>query len=178
MTRPFLIVLAALGVGAGAWSGLAHAQHGPGDPGGPHIAAVQREAGLTDAQVGQLRKLMQDERKIAIRRRADLQIARMELEEQLDAPTVDEKVVAAKTKAVADLQAAGVKARVDHRLAVRKVVSADQFAKMRALMRPHRREQFREFRGHGRGPRGPRFGRPASPPDGPRPDDRDEEEAH
>src|SRR5262245_5682304 len=73
-------------------------------------ADFEREAGITDAQRAQLRKIHEDDAKLGIRRRADMQIARMELNELLDAPTVDEKAVAVKVKALSDLQAAALKA--------------------------------------------------------------------
>jgi len=124
--------------------------------------------------VSQLRKLRQDERKLAIRRRADLQIARMELDELLDAASVDEKAVAAKVKAMADLQAASLKARVDHRLALRKVVSAEQLEKMKMLRRQHRHGLRRDGRGPEGGPRGRRPERPQAP----RPDGESDDEVH
>lgn len=166
MKRAFWMALLAPGVVAAlvaAWPALAQGPGGPGPgPGGPRpdrprpdLSAMQREAGLTDAQVSQLRQLKQADRKLAIRRRADLQIARMELDGLFEAATVDEKAVAAKTKTLADLETAALKARVDHRLAVRKVVSAEQLEKMKRLRPRH---------GDGR-------------PDGPPPDDDDESDA-
>ena len=119
-----------------------------------------------------MHKLHSAERKAAIRRHADTAIARMELDEALSAPTVDEKLVAAKVKALADLQAASVQARADRRLAVRKLLTPEQEAKMSQLMRDRRagraahrgaRRQGPGRRGHmgpGGGPGGP------SAPDG------------
>jgi len=181
MTRPLMIALVALGTAAASLAALPQGQPGDGPPRRPNVAALQREAGLTDAQASQLRKLMQDERKLAIRRRADLQVARLELDELLDAASVDEKAVGARVKALADLQAAALKARVDHRLAVRKVVTAEQLEKMKMLHRGPRPRAGREWRRPGPGPQGgPGFGRPPGPdgpPNPPRPDaDRDDDE--
>ncbi len=190
MKRSSWFALLALGIAAAvaaAWPALAQGPGGQGPagpgpgPGGPRpdrprpdMAAMQREIGLTDAQVSQLRQLEQADRKLEIRRRADLQIARMELDELFEAATVDEKAVAAKVKVIADLETAALKARVDHRLAVRKVVSAEQMQKMR-MLRPPRPDGPPP----GPGARGPRVGPPMGPegrPDGPPPDD-DENDA-
>lgn len=98
-------------------------------------AALQREVGLTEEQAAALRRLRAEERKQAIRRRADLAIARVELEEALEAATVDEKLIATRVRAVSELQAAALRARVDRRLALRKVLTPEQRDKVRQLRR-------------------------------------------
>jgi Spy/CpxP family protein refolding chaperone len=144
------ILLAGVGAIVVAGAAIAVAQPGTGGPGGRRdVVSVQAQLGLNDEQAAQLRKLHAAERKEAIRRHADTAIARMELDEALNAPTVDEKLVAAKAKAVADLQAASVQARVDQRLAVRKLLTPEQQAKMSQLMRDHRAGR-RAHRGVGR----------------------------
>lgn len=134
-----LHILAAVGTLAVAGVALAAApQAAPGRGRGgrrPGIGRIQQELGLSAEQAGQLKKMWMDERKQAIRRRADTAIARIELDEAIDAPTVDDKVVAAKQKALADLEAAALKARTDHRLALRRLLSPEQQDKMRQLMR-------------------------------------------
>jgi Spy/CpxP family protein refolding chaperone len=122
---------------------------GPGHrrPGGRDIKA---ELGLSDAQYAQLRKARVEVRKAAIRRRADLQVARLELRELLDAPTPDEKAVAAKVKELNELQAAALKARVDARLTLGKMLSPEQREKLKEMRGPGRRGRG------GYGHRGPR----------------------
>ena len=95
-------------------------------------------SGLSEEQAEQLRRLRAEERKQAIRRHADLAIARLDLDEALDAPTVDEKLVASRVRAVSDLQAAEVRARADRRLAMRKVLTPEQQQKLRQLTRERR----------------------------------------
>ena len=132
--------------------------------GRPDLAAIQAELGLSAEQAAQMKKLRADGRKQAIRQRADLAIARIELEELMDAPSVDEKAVAARVKAVSDLEASSLKARTDQRLAMRRLLSPEQQEKMKQLMRRGRMERVRA-----RGERQP--GRPGSqaprPPAGP-----------
>lgn len=99
---------------------------------------MKEELGLSETQASQLMKLRSEERKAHIRRRADLEIGRLELNELLEAPQVDERAVAAKVKELADLQAAALRARVDTRLAVRKALTPEQHDKLKSLMRGRR----------------------------------------
>jgi Spy/CpxP family protein refolding chaperone len=170
MTRFLLGSVAALGIAGGAFLALpARAQNADRPrPERPRAdpAAMPHEAGFTEAQRDQLRQLQQADMKLAIRRRADLQIARMELDELFEAATVDEKAVAAKAKVVADLEAANLRADVDHRLAVRRIVSAEQYQKMKMARPPHGDRGPQGGRGPGSpgGMGGPGFG---PPPGGP-----------
>jgi Spy/CpxP family protein refolding chaperone len=160
----------------GSWAALATAQPTPPDGRGPRGgemrerahrrdgAALERQLGLSEEQAEQLRRLRAEERKLAIRRHADLAIARLDLDEALDAPTVDEKLVASRVRAVSDLQAAEVRARADRRLAVRKVLTPEQQQKLRQLTREGRSERAGTWRGRGAG-RGPQP--EAARPDGP-----------
>ena len=123
----------------GSWrrrKGAAERRQGRPDP-----AAIQAELGLSADQAAQLKKLRDDGRKQAIRQRADLAIARIELEEAMDAPSVDDKLVAARVKAVSDLQASSLKARTDQRLAMRRLLTPEQQEKMKQLMRQGRMER-------------------------------------
>jgi Spy/CpxP family protein refolding chaperone len=122
---------------------VAVAQERPWREGRPDRAALRAELGLSADQTAQLEKLRVEGRKQAIRQRADLAIARLELAELMDAPTVDEKAVAAKVKAISDLQAAGLKAWTDERLAMRRLLTPEQQEKMKQLRRQHRREHGR-----------------------------------
>lgn len=129
---------------------------GPGM--GPGPGRIKAELGLTDEQETQLRKLHLDQRKAQIRRRADLQVARMDLQELLAAKTVDDKAVAAKMKEINDLAAAGLKAHVDGQLGMRKVLTPEQVEKMKQLHNRPGRPQ-RQFRGR----QGPRRGEGPEP---------------
>lgn len=132
---------------------VAAAQGRPGREGrpGPEVrpgrADLRAELGLSADQTAQIQKIRSEARKQAIRQRADLAVARLELRELMTAPTVDQKAVAAKVKEISDLQAASLKARTDEHLAMRRVLTPEQQEKMRQLVR----ERWRE--------RGPRRGR-------------------
>jgi Spy/CpxP family protein refolding chaperone len=107
-------------------------------------AEVMKERlGLTEAQVSQLEKLRTDERRAAIQRRADTQLARLELEQLLKADTVDEKAVAARVKQLTDLHGAALNAKVDGRLALKKILTPEQQEKLRQM----RAERPRGHRG-------------------------------
>jgi len=160
-------VLLALGVVVAAGLALAAAQdpeRGPG-PARPRRAmdpgVMKQELGLSDQQASQLQKLRLDARKTAIRRRADTQLARLGLQEQLHAPSVDEKALQARVKELSDLQAANLRARVDAQLALRRILTPDQQEKLKELRarrpRPERLDAP-DDRPRERAPRPPRPG--------------------
>jgi Spy/CpxP family protein refolding chaperone len=102
-------------------------------------------------------ELHSDQQKASLRKRADLQVARIELKDLLGATTVDDKAVAAKVKELGDLQASVLRARVDGQLAFRKVLTPEQFEKLKAMRmdQPRGPRPDRLRRGPGRpGPRG------------------------
>jgi Spy/CpxP family protein refolding chaperone len=106
------------------------------------FARVQEALGIDEAQAERLRQIQTEGRKQQIRNQAETQVARMELEELLLAEVVDEKAVVAKANQLAELQKAALRARVDHQLAMREILTADQARKLKA------------FRGRARGQRG------------------------
>ena len=132
------------------------------------MAAIQSEIGLTDQQMAEIRRIHTEGRKAAIRRTADLRIARMELDELLSAATLDEAKIAARVKTIGELQSAAFKERTESRLAVRRLVTAEQYQKMQQVrrdgMREHRERPMGRPMGGGRGEHGE--GGPAGPGDG------------
>jgi Spy/CpxP family protein refolding chaperone len=137
-------------VGALAVAGTvmtATAEERPRRQGRPGLESLQAELGLSADQAAQLNKLRAEGRKEAIRHRADLAIARIELSELMDARAVDENAIAAQRKAVSDLQATALKARTDQHLAMRRILSPEQQEKLKQLKQQNRRD------------RGPRPGR-------------------
>lgn len=131
-----------------------------GGPTGDLEARLQARLGLNDEQMDQLHKLKLERQKAEVQRKAALQVARLEMNELFRAATVDEKAVAAKLKTVSDLEVAGLKARVDDRLALRKIVTAEQAEQIEKLMAVRHRmreagaqmRQGRPGRGAGRPP--------------------------
>jgi Spy/CpxP family protein refolding chaperone len=140
---------------------VATAQERPRREARPDRAAIQAELGLSADQAAQIEKLRVESRMQAIRQRADLAIARIGLQELMNGPTIDEKAIAVKVKAISDLQAAGLKARVDERLAMRRVLTPEQQEKMKQLMRQHRQDRGAR---PGRAWRGGRPGAGTPPP--------------
>lgn len=135
----------------------------------PH-QRMQQELGLSDAQVADLEKLMSAQRKAAIRQRAEQQIARMELEELMRADTLDEKAVDAKIRQVTELQASAFRARIDERVAMRKVLTPEQFKKWQQMRGPFGERAMRSRMLRGDRPmrwqddRGQRWRGPVPPP--------------
>ena len=174
MRVQMLAVTGALVV-AGAVAAVGAQERGParraGRVGRPDPAAIQAELGLSAEQAAQLKKLRAEGRKQAIRQRADLAIARIELEEAMDAPSVDEKLVAARVKALSDLEASSLKARTDRRLAMRRLLSPEQQEKMKQLMRRGRMERAGAWGERGRSRPGAQAPPPPAGPGGPRSDE-------
>ena len=121
---------------------------------GPDPERLKAELGVDDAQLEGLRKLHAERRKQAIRRRAELRVVRLELDELLGADTVDEKAVLAKAERLSELQGAALRELVKSRVAARRILSADQARAFEQLMRRSGRE---------RPGRGPRDGSPGGP---------------
>lgn len=81
-------------------------------------------------------------RKAAIRRQADTRLARLGLQELMQAPSVDEKALQGRIRELSELHAANLRARVDARLALRKILTPDQLEELAQLraqrLRPRR----------------------------------------
>jgi Spy/CpxP family protein refolding chaperone len=92
----------------------------------PYDRGIEARLDLTPDQAREIRRLRRDHRKEQIQRRAALQVARLELAELLAAPQLDEGAIRAKARAIGDQQALDVRARLEHRLAVAKVLTAEQ----------------------------------------------------
>ena len=136
--------------------------------------AFRAELGLSDEQVAAIRELRTQQRKDEGQRRADARAARLGLEQALSAEPVDEAAVAARVKTLADVEAASARARAENRLALRRLMSAEQYQKL--AQSRSRVFGARSHRGrHGRhGQRPPEDGAPAgaepapkAPPTGP-----------
>ena len=144
-------------------------ERGPGRAAGrPDQARIEAELGLSPEQSAQLRKMRVEGRKQAIRQRADLAIARIELQELMDAPVVDQKAIDAKVKAVSELQTAALKARTEQRLALKRILTPEQQEKMKQLRQQRRAERGArpERAWRGRRPAGPAPGGTAPVPPG------------
>jgi Spy/CpxP family protein refolding chaperone len=144
---------------ASVWAARVDGGPGPARAGrGFDVARLQAELGLSDDQIADLQKMKSDGRSQAVQLRANLRTAHGELQDLLQAPAVDEKAISAKVKQVTDLEAAATQARVAQRLALRRILTPEQLAKMASLKREH-------HAGGRRGPHAPRSGDAGSEPD-------------
>jgi len=118
--------------------------------------AIREELGLTEEQVSKLHSLGFDAAKTGLRARTDMQIRRMELEELLQQDTPDKVELEKRIKALTEAQTALTRQRIEHRLAFRNVLTAEQRTKLRSLMhkRMAERRQGRGMRWTERGPGG------------------------
>jgi len=163
--RVWLMAAVGVLVGGSVLAVGAQEVRGRREPAGrPDPVALRAELGLSDEQAAQVQKMTTDGRKQAIRQRADLAVARIELEELMRAPAVDQKAIDAKVKAIGDLQAAQLKARTDQRLALRRLLSPEQQEKMERLLREKRAGRGPRPAGARRDRRPTRPGAPVPPP--------------
>lgn len=151
--------------------------HGYGMMGMRDDPGLREELGLTEEQVKQLRALRLDAAKNGIRARSELQFKRLELEELLEADEPDRAAIDKKLRELSDARYAWMKQRVDHRLALRGVLTPEQRNKWQSLRRRHLRQRWHQRRrlhrpgGEGMGPGfgpgrgfGPGFGQQVAPP--------------
>lgn len=101
---------------------------------------VCKELALTDKQSGDIDALALQHRKEMIKSGADLKIKQMELQDLIGENAKDAEIKA-KAKEVFQLKQKLHDARIDHMLAVRRILTGEQQAKLKALkgaMRGHR----------------------------------------
>ena len=143
--------------------------------------ALRERLGLTAEQVNKIRTQSSAFTAQTIRGRADLQVKRLELADLLAADNPDRAAIDKKLREVNDARFADERAGIEHRLAMRDVLTAEQRTKLGDM----RREMFNRrmgphpgpegIPGQGMQPRGPRpqGDRPSQPPAGKRPPDAD-----
>jgi Spy/CpxP family protein refolding chaperone len=105
---------------------------------------IQQKAGLSPEQTEQIKALYASQRPRMIDLRADLRKRQLELEQLLEASTVDKAALSQKIDEVAAARARLDKERLTTLAAVRSVLSAEQYGKLRSMQR-----DFRGRRGHG-----------------------------
>jgi Spy/CpxP family protein refolding chaperone len=147
-----LVLLSVAACAAATTVAMAAGPRGRGDrEAGPRWQAAKEQLNLTPEQSAKMDKLRIDFRKASIQRRAALEVAHLDLRQLMEATTIDESAVLATAQEVSDLQAAAFKARIEHRLAMRQILTPEQREKAKSL---------RHGRGFGDGPRGHMRGRP------------------
>ena len=135
---------------------------GPGDPPGhgPH-AHMGRQGGrgmrmrqglgmrlaaldLTDAQREKLRDIHEAAARKSVQRRADIQLAHMDLRKLMRSETPSSAAVNAQIDKISKLQGDGMKARFDAMMQARAVLTPEQLKKLRAgpgaMRAPHSRQ--------------------------------------
>jgi protein CpxP len=171
MMRQVLLVAGVVAASGGVVAALPGPGAGPGGR-GQRMGRMTQELGLSDAQVARLRDIREAHQRTAIRRRADAEVARLDLRTLMQASTVDRKALDAKVKELSDLEAAGLRDRVDTMLEMREVLTPEQREKWQSLRGEWMGDGWQGRGGHrgrqGFGPgRGPgRDGGPAPAPQG------------
>ena len=163
MTKQVALAVAVM-VGSGA--AVAAVPRGDGWGGrGDRLVGSKEQLGLSDEQSTRLREIRESRRHEALQHRTDARAARLDLRRLMESQTLDRKAVDAKVKEIADLKAAGFRARVDTMLAMREVLTPEQRQKWEELRAERGMGTRREHRGWGRRGRGPACGGPMSSPE-------------
>jgi hypothetical protein len=88
---------------------------------------------LTEQQIGQLQDLKIQHEKDLIQKQADLKLARLELKEIMIKVNIDEKAALSKQDRISGIKGEIAKAKLQHKLAARKVLDDKQLAKFKEL---------------------------------------------
>ena len=99
------------------------------------------ELGLTDDQVDKLADMRFEHQKEMIKKRAALKEARLELRHLMRDAEVDRKAVLSRQEKVSALKADVARMRLDYRLGMRTVLSAEQLDKWMKMCRKHGPEE-------------------------------------
>ena len=110
---------------------------------------LREQLGLTDEQAEKLRALRVEAMKNGLRTRSSLMIARLELEELMRSDTPDRAAIDAKLRQLTDAHSALLRQHVEHRLTLHGILTPEQRAKARTLLRHHMRQRMFQRRGPG-----------------------------
>ena len=96
--------------------------------------AMRERLGFTAEQAAKIEAQESAFAKARIQNRASLQLKRMELDELVNAEKTDRAAIDKKLRELQDAQTAAHKAMIEHRLAMREMITPEQREKMRELM--------------------------------------------
>jgi Spy/CpxP family protein refolding chaperone len=88
------------------------------------------QLGLSDAQRDRLQALHEANARKAVQRRADVQLAQMDLRKLVRSDKPDQAAINAQVDKIAKLRADGIKAAIDMRLQARTVFTPEQWKKL------------------------------------------------
>jgi len=144
-------------------------RRGPG-AGMPPLDVLAEQLDLTDAQIDQLAELQTSLRKSGISLRSEQQLLRIDLQTELAQDDPDEAKIDSLIEKMAENHAKILRTRVQFRLGMKEILTAEQLEKAkelrrearqkRAAMRRHRRRGRRGGRGAGPAWQAPGFGGP------------------
>lgn len=131
--------------GFGPGPGVMPGFGGPGMSGGfLNHPEVQKKLGLSDEQVEKLKANHRELEKRRIQTEADLEIARMEMEDLLRADELDKEAIDKQVETIGDLHKQQIRGMVDHIVAIHDILDSSQLEKIRGFM-----DKMRAHRGGG-----------------------------
>jgi Spy/CpxP family protein refolding chaperone len=104
-----------------------------------HIIKVARKIGLSEKQIERIRHITYQFKKKVIKKRSELQMAKLELQYYLDGANPKEEHALKLVGKIGSLETKLHKIRVSMLLKIRSLLTPAQWRKLRALKRPHKR---------------------------------------
>lgn len=116
---------------------------------------VQEKLGLTVEQQSKLAAHFYYTARSRLTRRSQIKILELELDQLMNAETVDEEAITAKAREIGELKSQQYRDRIAERMSLKKILTREQQTELRELGRARRDAQRRNRAGRARGPRTP-----------------------
>ena len=152
-----------------AWAQDA-AKSAPPDNGRPsrgdrHMAWLQKELGLSDVQVGEIRALREKDGTTSKDRWEKERAANEALEKLMAAPEPDRAAIGEQVRLLSEVRNQAFEARIDERLAFQQILTSEQRAKLQARKADRGKRRIERVRRHMRHrDAGPQGAPPVGPP--------------
>ena len=138
-----------------AWAGEGWAGHkGEGEK-GEHFEKMTKELNLTPQQKTELEKQRAATKPQMQALREKMKAAHEQLKSELDKPTPDQARLAAIVTDLKNLTGEQIQMRIDKVLAMKKILTPEQSAKMKSVMEKKKAEFKGKYGKKGKGPEGP-----------------------
>lgn len=126
----------------------APADHGRTSRGDRHVAWMQKELGLSDAQVGEIRARREKDGATSKDRWAKERAANDTLEKLMAAPEPDRAAIGEQVRLLSEVRNQAFEARIDERLALQQILTPEQRAKLQERKADRGKRRIERVRRH------------------------------
>lgn len=141
-----------MGLALAAWAQdaakSAPADHGRISRGDRHLEWMQRELGLSSAQVGEIRALKEKDGATSKDRLAKERAANEALEKLIAAPEPDRAAIGEQVRLLSEMRNQAFEARIDQRLALQQILTPEQRAKLQERKADRSKRRIERVRRH------------------------------